>query len=74
MRVDDTAIATWLLEATLLASDATAVDFKGLLNSPALFPFQMPRLSADRLTHSGRLDVVRHGLEDDLILLPDRTR
>lgn len=70
-RIDELPIATWLLEATLFASDKASTDFKGLINSPALFPFELPRVSADSLAQSGRLEVVRHGLEDDLVLLRD---
>jgi len=68
-RIADPLIVTWLLEAALLASDTDSTDFKGLVNSPALFPFQLARVSAESLTRSGRLDVLRHGLEDDLVLL-----
>lgn len=62
-------LASWLVEATLLASNSPSGDFRVLLNSPALFPFQMSRLSVDTLTRSGRLTVVRHGMEDVLVQL-----
>jgi hypothetical protein len=65
--IDDVAVAAWLMEATLLASDPAASDIRSLQNSPALFPFRIPRVPASYLTHSGRIDVVRHGLEDELL-------
>lgn len=43
--IEDPRLASWLVEATLLASDASSGDFRVLTNSPALFPFQMIRLS-----------------------------
>jgi len=73
MPIDDPAIAIWLLEATFFASRADSSDFRGLVRSPALFPFHLPHLSAERLTRSGRFDVVRHGVEDELVTLRQPT-
>lgn len=69
VQIEDPRLASWLVEATLLASDAPAGDFRVLTNSPALFPFQMTRLSFDSLARSGRLTVVRHGMEDAFVQL-----
>jgi hypothetical protein len=68
-RIDDPLIGTWLLEAALFASEADSTDFKGLVHSPALFPFHLARVSSESLRRSGRLDVVRHGMEEEMVLL-----
>lgn len=68
MRVDEHSTVIWLLEANLLASDADTTDFATLVSSPALFPFQLPRVAAENLTKSGRFDVVRQGGDAELIL------
>lgn len=69
VRIDELVIAAWLLEATLFASDPARSDFKNLLNSPALFPFQLDRVTAASLTRSGRMDVIRQGVADELVVL-----
>lgn len=67
-RINDASLVTWLLEATLLASETDTADFATLVNSPALFPFHLERVSAESLTKAGRFDVVRQGGDSDLIL------
>ena len=69
MKIDDPPVATWLLEATMFAGETSSTDFRSLANSPALFPFQLTRITSDALTVSRRLEVVRHGVGDDLVLL-----
>lgn len=53
----------------MFASDSTSIDFRGLANSPALFPFQLAQVMPEALANSGRLEIVRHGVADDLVLL-----
>jgi hypothetical protein len=68
-QINDIPLATWMLEATLFASDTTSIDFRSLANSPALFPFHLPPMSPESLTRSCRLEIVRHGVSDDLVVL-----
>ena len=68
-RIDDPSIGTWLLEAALFASETDSTDFKGLVHSPALFPFHLARVSSESLRRSGRLDVVQHGMQEEMVLL-----
>lgn len=65
--VADTRVAIWLLEAAVLSASDASVDFNGLVNGPSLFPFQIGRVFPEQLLESGRLDVVRHGLESTLV-------
>jgi len=59
-RVADRQLATWLIEATLVADGATSRPLEALLQSPALFPFQLGPLTSPQLAPTGCLDVVRH--------------
>jgi hypothetical protein len=67
--IEDSTLSGWLVEAVLLASDDDTTDLQVLLNTPALFPFQLRRLRPETLTESGRLTVMRHGAEEDLVML-----
>ena len=61
---------TWLAEALLHAHSNDSVALKTLFESTSLFPFHLDPVTADRLAAaSGRLDVLRHGLDQELIML-----
>ncbi len=63
-------VIAWLAEAFLHSQLVKSVALSTFLNSPCLFPFHLPPVSADRLVSlSGRLDVLRHGIDQDLIML-----
>lgn len=60
----------WLGEAFLHAYPNGSVALRTVLDSTSLFPFRLSPISADYLVAvSGRLDVLRHGLDQDLIML-----
>jgi hypothetical protein len=68
--VEDSRLNAWLVEASLQARDNGSAPLKDLLDSPSLFPFQLKPMPAESLlTLSSRLDILRHGLDDDLVLL-----
>jgi hypothetical protein len=69
IEITDPRIAVWLLEAAVLSMPDASVDFNSLIRSPALFPFRIERVFPEQLLESGRLDVVRHGLESTLVRL-----
>ncbi len=63
-------VMAWLAEAVLLTTDNGAMAYKALLDTPGLFPFQLAGVSAERLVAaSSQLEVIRHGLDEDLIVL-----
>jgi hypothetical protein len=74
--IEDPLLSSWLIEAVLLALEDDTTDLQVLMNTPALFPFQLRRLVAETLTKSGRLTVMRHGIQEDLVMLrkPASTR
>lgn len=68
--IDDANLAILAIEALLLATPEAKSALGTLQNSPALFPFQMPILTGDYISHcSKRIDVVRYGLDDELLRL-----
>ncbi len=63
-------VIAWLAEAFLHAHPNGSVALRTLFDSTSLFPFRLSPISADHLVAvSGRLDVLRHGLDQDLIML-----
>jgi hypothetical protein len=68
--IDHVELIAWLVEAFLHAHPDGSMPLIMALDSTSLFPFRLSPISADHLaTVSGRLDVLRHGLDQDLIML-----
>ena len=68
-------VIAWLAEAFLHAHPNGSVALRTVLDSTSLFPFRLSPISADHLVAvSGRLDVLRHGLDQDTIMLRDESR
>lgn len=63
-------LIAWLAEAFLHAHAGGPKDLGTVLDSTSLFPFRLSPIPTDHLVAaSGRLDVLRHGLDQDLIML-----
>ncbi len=59
-----------LIEASLHTQSSGSVSIRDLLDSTSLFPFRLAHMSAERLvTASPRLDILRHGLDENLVML-----
>jgi len=68
--INDPKLIAWLIEASLHARSNGSAAIKDLLDSPSLFPFRLMHVSAEHLVSmSPRLDLLRHGLDDDLVML-----
>lgn len=68
--VDDERLIAWLIEAGLHALPSGSAPLKELIASPIFFPFQLKPIYQEALMGlSDSLDVVRHSLDDDLVLL-----
>ena len=73
--VKDPKLITWLAEASLQARSNQAADVKDLLDNPSIFPFTLAHLSAEQMISlSPRLDVLRHGLDDNLVMLREQPK
>ena len=63
-------LITWLVEASLHTKSGAAAPLKDLIDSPSLFPFRLKPIHAENLlATSPRIDVLRHGLDDELVML-----
>jgi hypothetical protein len=68
--VDDSRQIAWMAEASLHACANGSVPLKVLIDSPSLFPFRIKPVYAESLVaSSSRLDLLRHGLDDNLVML-----
>lgn len=68
--IQDPKLIAWLLEASLHVRANETAAIKNLLGDPSMFPFRLAHISAAYLVSlSARLDILRHGLDDDLVML-----
>jgi hypothetical protein len=73
--IDDPRLISWLIEASLQARSNGSAATRDLLDSPSIFPFHLMHVSAEHLVSmSPRLDLLRHGLDDDFVMLRDTGR
>ncbi|MFH1952278.1 MAG: hypothetical protein ABIL06_11755 [Pseudomonadota bacterium] len=60
----------WLVEASLHGRLNGSAAIKDLLEGPSIFPFRLAHISAEQVVSlSPRLDILRHGLDDNLVML-----
>jgi hypothetical protein len=73
--VEDARLIAWLAEASLYTRANGSAPLKDLISSPSVFPFRIKTIHAETLVAaSSRLDVLRHGLDDDLVMLRKPTK
>jgi hypothetical protein len=70
LRIADANMAILMFESALLATPEARGALGLLLKNPAFFPFQLPVMTGDFVSQrSDRIDVVRYGLDDELLKL-----
>jgi len=70
LSVDDSRLIAWMTEAALHSRASRSAPLRELLDGPAFFPFRIRPVHGESLiSASSRLDILRHGLEDDLVML-----
>lgn len=67
--IDDVQVKRWLIEATLVSNDSRPLPLRSLANAPALFPFSLGSITPGVVIDSGRLDVFRQGVDEDMVSL-----
>lgn len=68
--INNPRLISWLIEAFLYTRSNGSAAIKDLLDSASLFPFRLMHVPAEHLVAmSPRLDLLRHGLNDDLVML-----
>ena len=70
--ISDVSLIAWLAEAVLRSQEKKAIPSQELLGSSRLFPFELDITRPEKLVaHSARLELLRHGLDDTLIMLKE---
>ena len=70
MSIHDQSLTVLMLEAALHAIPEGKGTLIQICNHPAFFPFRFSLINAEFVTrHSNRIDVVRHGADDGLLIL-----
>ena len=70
LAVNDSRMIAWLAEAFLHTRDNSSAPLKDLVDSPSFFPFRIRPIRAESLLAvSPRIEVLRQGLDDDLVML-----
>lgn len=73
MTITDQDLSILLLESALHANPEGKAAFAILLNAPAFFPFQLSVMTGDFVAQRApRIEVVRYGLNDDLLTLREQ--
>ena len=67
--VTDPKLAAWLAEALVRQSQNDLMPVNALSRAPGLFPFTLPRLTTAMISQTGRLEVIRHGLDEEAVRL-----
>jgi hypothetical protein len=69
-------LAVWLVEAVLHTIPNNTSPLRAIIDAPSLFPLTLERPPADALAASRRMEIIRHGLDDDLVMLrtPDESK
>jgi len=71
--LDNPRLVAFMVEALLRSTPNGTAPIKELLNSPSLFPFLMPHFPAEKIASlSPRLEVLRHGLDEELLMVVDK--
>ena len=73
LRIDEPELIMWLIRASLHAKGSGLSSLKELIDSPGLFPFFLARIRAEQLAaETGEIEVLRQGMDEDLILLKNK--
>lgn len=73
--IDDPQLIAWLVESTLYARANRTATLKELIESPILFPFKIKRVTPETTANfSARLEILRQGLDNEIVLLRNRNK
>jgi len=67
--VNDAKLAEWLIEASLIASGSASSTLRAISQNPAIFPFTTESINIRGLESHSRLELLRQGLDEDVIML-----
>lgn len=68
--IDDIQHVSWLIEALLYARPDHIASVKALIDNPGLFPFSIKPITTEQvLSGSSRLECLRQGIDEDILML-----
>lgn len=67
--IADSILIAWIIEASLMAHNSSAGALRDIIHSSALFPFMISPPNAVDLERNGRLELFRHGLDEEMCKL-----
>lgn len=71
--VEEPKLIAWMMEASLHARANGSAAINELLDSPSIFPLRLTHISAEHVASlSPRLSILRHGLDDSLVMLHEK--
>ncbi|UCH94988.1 MAG: hypothetical protein JSV88_32695 [Candidatus Aminicenantes bacterium] len=68
-KISNVSLIFWLIESVLHTSIDLRGNFKEIVDSPCLFPFNLDQIVPGQLNASGRIEVIKHNLDEDLIFI-----
>jgi len=69
IHISEPMLIAWLTEAFLHASDKHSGTISEILTTPTFFPFDLKGITEKELTLSGRLDIMHHGFDENIVML-----
>lgn len=70
--IADSCLTAWLIEAVLRSRGSDAASLQHLAQWTALFPFTLDPVPRKDLEHSGRIELFRQGVDEEMVLLRSR--
>lgn len=70
--VSDPRILVWIVEAAMRTNRNGYLALKAIRESPVLFPFSLRDITPGLLAESGVIEIVHHGMDDDLLVFSRR--
>jgi hypothetical protein len=75
LAIDDTRLIAWLAEAALHVRAYSSASLKDLIDGPSFFPFRIKPVHPESIVAAtSRLDILRYGLDEDLVILRKSTK
>ncbi len=71
--ITDAQLIAWLIEAVLISSGNNQSPLKAVTNSPSIFPYHLVLPASKVLEECQRLEIVRHGLDEEMMILRNKT-
>jgi hypothetical protein len=67
--ISNVSLIVWLIESVLHTTGDLKGNFKEIVGSPCLFPFNLDQIVPGQLNASSRIEVIKHNLDEDLIFI-----